>query len=161
MRTLCCCVNPSVTSASTTSLLVEHLGRASSSTIALLTPSGERSIIYVPMKSGRTDEATLRDALRRSRCICLMPNDADRLAQVARIAREESTLAAMDLEQAVAGDPAAMKSPIAHADVVFFNEAGFIAVSGGGRASRPWTEIDAADNATGSLFALRTLEAIG
>jgi len=80
-----------------TSLLVEHVGRASSSTIVLLTPSGERSIIYVPMMSGRTDEATLRDALRRSRCVYLMPYDADRLAQVARIAREEGTLVAIDL----------------------------------------------------------------
>lgn len=104
---------------------------ASASVIAMIPPSGERAIVYLPMAPRPPQPQELAAAVRQSGVLYAMPYDLDELAAASRIAREHGTLVAIDLEAAVAPDREAMQQRIAHADIAFFNEAGFVAGTGG------------------------------
>lgn len=105
-------------------------GRASASVIAMVSPSGERSIVYMPMAPREPDARELAAALRQARLLYAMPYDADEFALAARIAHDAGAEVAIDLEAAVAPDREAMLQRIALADIVFFNESGFRAGTG-------------------------------
>lgn len=102
----------------------------SASVIALVPPSGERAIVYMPMAPRPLQEDELAVAMRQARLFYAMPYDLDEFAAAARVARRCGTLVAIDIEPAVAPDARALHARLAHADIVFFNEAGFSAGTG-------------------------------
>jgi len=112
----------------------EHLrsepGSASASVIAMVPPSGDRAIVYMPMPPRELPSDDLAAAMSQSRIFYAMPYDLDEFIAASRIARDHGALVAIDLEAAVAPDPEAMRQRIAHADIVFFNESGFVAGTG-------------------------------
>jgi len=100
------------------------------SVIVIVTRAGERAIIYVPMPPRLHQLDVLTSAVRQSRIAYLMPYSVDELTLVSRVARENDVLVAIDIEAAVAPNPAEMSKRIALADIVFFNESGFAAGTG-------------------------------
>ena len=103
---------------------------ASASVIALVSPSGERSIVYMPMPPRGLQAETLAAAARQARVFYAMPYDLGEFVAASRIARDNGALVAIDLEAAVAPNREAMQQRIAHADIAFFNESGFVAGTG-------------------------------
>lgn len=101
--------------------------------IAMLAASGERAIVYLPMPPRPADPPSLDDALRQAAIAYSMPYELDAFLALSRAARRASTLVAIDIEAAVAPDAAAMWSRVEAADIVFFNEDGFLA----GTAEQP------------------------
>lgn len=96
---------------------------ASASVIAMIAPSGERAIVYMPMPGESGVEPP--EALQATRIVYSMPYELTAFLRLANAARKAGALVAIDLEPAVAPDHAAMLARIRCADVVFFNEAGF------------------------------------
>lgn len=107
----------------------------SASAIAVLAPSGEKSIIYLPMPVAPVREDSLAQAMAQARLMYAMPYDYDEFARLCHHARQAGVRIAIDLEAAVAPDAGQMRRRAALADIVFFNEAGFIA--GTGQAPTP------------------------
>lgn len=97
--------------------------------ITALSSSGERGIVYLPMPSAPR-AAGLEDALRQARVLYTMPYDLEDLVTTSHTARQVGALVAIDLEAAVAPDAQGMWRRIEQADVVFFNESGFMATVG-------------------------------
>jgi ribokinase/sulfofructose kinase len=112
-----------------TELLQVDATSSSACAITALEPSGERSIVYLPMPPAPISFG-LDDVLRQARMLYLMPYDEDMLVQVSRVARQAGAQVVIDLEEAVAPDAAGMWRRIEQADLVFFNEAGFLAAVG-------------------------------
>jgi sugar/nucleoside kinase (ribokinase family) len=110
--------------------LQAELGSATGSVIALIPPSGERSLIVMPMARAPLRPAGLAAALRQTRVLYAMPYDLPEFIAASRIARGNGALVAIDLEAAVAPDRDSMQQRLAHADIVFFNESGFVAGTG-------------------------------
>lgn len=108
---------------------------ASASVIAMVPPSGDRAIVYMPMAPRELDALDLAAALQHTRVLYAMPYDLDEFVVASRVAHESGAQVAIDLEAAVAPDRDAMLQRIAHADVAFFNESGFTA--GTGQAPTP------------------------
>jgi sugar/nucleoside kinase (ribokinase family) len=106
-------------------------GAASASAIVIVTPSGEKSVIYQPMETAPLDRPALAEALAESRVAYAMPYDLEEYAALSATARERGALVAIDLEAAVAPGPDAMRARAALADIVFFNESGFEAGNAG------------------------------
>lgn len=105
--------------------LTSEPGLPSASATVLVDASGEKAIVYAPMPPAPLDLARLDTALSTSRIAYLMPYALDELLAVRRAARERGTRVAIDLEAALVPDREAMRSRIALADIVFFNEEGF------------------------------------
>ncbi|NQE46968.1 carbohydrate kinase family protein [Herbaspirillum rubrisubalbicans] len=103
---------------------------ASASAVAILAPSGEKSIIYMPMPAVAPDEEALKTAVSQSRLVYAMPYDLAELEMVSRLAHAAGTLVAIDLEAAVAPDATEMWRRASLADIVFFNESGFCKATG-------------------------------
>ena len=103
---------------------------ASATAVTMVAPSGEKSLVYLPMPPAPTREGALRAALRLSRIVFAMPYDLDQFDLLSRLARDSGTLVAIDLEAAVAPNLAAMLERASRADIVFFNESGFAAGTG-------------------------------
>ncbi|MCA1325596.1 carbohydrate kinase family protein [Herbaspirillum sp. alder98] len=102
----------------------------SASAIAVLAPTGEKSIIYMPMPAAPVEAHGLAQALAQTRMMYAMPYDFDQFAGLCHQARQAGVRIAIDLEAAVAPDPGQMRRRAALADIVFFNEAGFLAGTG-------------------------------
>lgn len=105
-------------------------GAASASAIVIVTPSGEKSIIYQPMDSAPLDPLQLTAALADTRVVYAMPYDLEQFDTLSATARAQGTLVAIDLERAVAPDGEAMRERVSRADIVFFNQSGFEAGAG-------------------------------
>jgi sugar/nucleoside kinase (ribokinase family) len=103
---------------------------ASASVIALIPPTGERAIVYMPMAPQPLHTQELEAALQQSRVLYAMPYELDEFIVASRIARDSGAQVAIDIEAAVAPDREAMLQRIAHADIAFFNESGFMAGTG-------------------------------
>jgi sugar/nucleoside kinase (ribokinase family) len=103
---------------------------ACASVIAMVPPSGDRAIVYMPMAPRELNAPDLAAALRQTRVFYAMPYDLDEFVVASRIAHESGAQVAIDLEAAVAPDRAAMLQRTAHADIAFFNESGFQAGTG-------------------------------
>lgn len=104
---------------------------ASASAIVIVTPSGEKSVIYQPMRTVPLDLQALTRAMAESRVAYAMPYDLEEYTAFSAVAREQGALVAIDLEAAVAPNPGAMRERASLADIVFFNESGFAAGSPG------------------------------
>lgn len=103
---------------------------ASACAFIMVTPDGEKSIVYQPMAAMSPDRAELEAAARQSRVVYAMPYDLDEFDILSTAARGQGALVAIDLEEAVAPDAAAMRARAARADIVFFNHTGFMAGTG-------------------------------
>lgn len=130
---------------------------ASASVIVLVSPSGERSIAYMPMAPRGLQAEDLAAAMRQTRIFYAMPYDLDEFVVASRIAHDHGALVAIDLEASVAPDPEAMRQRIVHADIVFFNESGFVA----GMGTPPTPQALAALAGTGTQTIVVTLGAAG
>jgi sugar/nucleoside kinase (ribokinase family) len=104
---------------------------ASASVVAMVPPSGERAIVYVPMAPRAVPVDDLAAAALQSRIVYTMPYDLDEFVLASHIAHANGALVAIDVEAAVAPDREASRQRLAHADIAFFNEAGFVAGTGG------------------------------
>ena len=98
--------------------------------IAMVPPSGDRAIVYMPMAPREPDPQDLAAALRQTRVLYAMPYDLEAFAAASRVAHACGATVAIDLEAAVAPDGDAMRQRIALADIAFFNESGFTAGTG-------------------------------
>lgn len=76
------------------------------------------------------EEDGLRQALRASALVYLMPYDLDEYRSVARLARAEGVDVAIDVEPAVVGHGGGLRPLLADADIVMLNAAGFEAGTG-------------------------------
>ena len=110
--------------------VVTVAGKDSSSVVVLLAPGGERTIVYTPMQVPVPDATVLGRAISQARVVYLMPYDLEELIRVEALARQAGTLVAIDLERAVAPGALEMRRRIERADIVFFNEEGFVAATG-------------------------------
>jgi sugar/nucleoside kinase (ribokinase family) len=98
---------------------------ASSSAIVIVTPGGEKSVIYQPMEDAPLREQALDSAVAQSQLVYAMPYDLGQFDTLSKLARGLGALVAIDLEAAVAPDPEAMRERVSRADIVFFNQSGF------------------------------------
>jgi sugar/nucleoside kinase (ribokinase family) len=114
-----------------TQALVAEPAAQSACAIAMLDGWGERAIVYLPMPRRPADPASLDNALHQAAIAYSMPYELDAFLALSRAARRASTLVAIDIEAAVAPDAAAMWRRVEAADIVFFNEDGFLAGTGG------------------------------
>lgn len=110
-----------------TEYLRRETGAASASAFIMVTPDGEKSIVYQPMAPMSPGRAELAAAAGQSQMVYAMPYDLEEFDVLSKVAREQGALVAIDLESAVAPDPSAMSARVARADIVFFNHTGFIA----------------------------------
>jgi sugar/nucleoside kinase (ribokinase family) len=111
----------------------EHLtidaSAPSACAITAIEPSGERSIVYLPMPNARVTHE-LNSVLSHARMLYVMPYDLETFLVASHTARQCGTLVAIDLEAAVAPDAAGMWRRIEPSNMVFFNESGFRAATG-------------------------------
>ena len=110
--------------------LVVDAAAPSACAIAMLAGSGERAIVYLPMPTRLADPELLDNALQQAAVAYSMPYELAGFLALSRAARRASTLVAIDIEPAVAPEPGAMWSRVEAADIVFFNEDGFLAGTG-------------------------------
>lgn len=105
-------------------------GLHSATALTIVTASGEKAVVYMPIASAPLQEASLRAAIAQTRVVYAMPYDMAEFDMLSHIARGQYTLVAIDIEAAVAPDEKAMLERIRRADIVFFNESGFVAGTG-------------------------------
>lgn len=113
-----------------TGYIIVREGIATHFTVILIEPSGERSIVVVPMfKESYTDEE-LERAIRQSRALYTMPNNPALFGHMARIARERGATVMIDVEATIGGDRTSLEEILSRVDIASFNEAGLVAISG-------------------------------
>jgi ribokinase len=119
------------------SLLRRQPGAASASAIVLLSPQGERAIVWVPMPADGADGARgmpsqlgLDAALARSRWAYTMPYDAEDLAALHAATQRAGTALAIDVEREGARSSGALQRMLQHCDMAFLNASGFSAAMG-------------------------------
>jgi sugar/nucleoside kinase (ribokinase family) len=110
--------------------LQTEAGSPSASALAMVSPSGEKSIVYMPMPPAPMRYDALDAALRQSRAVYAMPYDLAEFHPLCELARAHRTQVAIDIEPAVAPDGPAMLARVSRCDIAFFNEAGFHAGTG-------------------------------
>jgi sugar/nucleoside kinase (ribokinase family) len=99
-------------------------------TVILIEPSGERSIIVVPMFDEQFDSELAGRALAQSRALYIMPNRPQNFIRLARIAREHGAMVMIDVEPTISADRQALEQMLPWVDIASFNEAGLTAISG-------------------------------
>lgn len=130
---------------------------ASAAVVAMIPPSGDRAILYMPMAPRELHTRDLAAALQQSRVFYAMPYVLDEFTVASRIAHDSGALVAVDIEAAVAPDREAMRQRTALADIAFFNESGFVA----GTGETPTPDSLTALLATGLQTVVVTLGAAG
>ena len=114
-----------------TTHLAHRPSSASAMTVILVSDSGERSVVYVPMPgSAASDRPDLQAALAGCRTVYTMPYDVDEFERVAEAAHALGTEVAIDVEREVARNPAHLRRLLQHCDIAFLNESGFTAGTG-------------------------------
>lgn len=99
-------------------------------TVIFIEPSGERSIVVVPMFEEQYDDKRLREAISNVRALYTMPNDAEMFGRMTRIAREQGVQTMIDVEATIGADRETLERILRRVDIASFNEAGLVAVSG-------------------------------
>lgn len=99
-------------------------------TVIFIEPSGERSIVVVPMFEEQYDDAQLQEAIPQARALYTMPSDPQLFARMARIARANGVQTMIDVEATIGADRQTLEGILQWVDIASFNEAGLIAVSG-------------------------------
>ena len=112
------------------SLMVRRSRTASATTVILVSPQGERAIVWVPMPPAARAPEQLEAALQRSRIAYTMPYDEADLAALGEAARRSGTQLAIDVEREGANRPGALQRLLQHCDIAFMNETGFTTAMG-------------------------------
>jgi sugar/nucleoside kinase (ribokinase family) len=99
-------------------------------TVILIEPSGERSIIVVPMFEERYDDEYLQQVIPQARAFYTMPNDGALFLRMARIARASGVMTMIDVESTVGLDRGALEALLPWVDIASFNEAGIRSIAG-------------------------------
>ena len=99
-------------------------------TVILIEPSGERSIVVVPMFNETYDDDYLNQVIPQARAFYTMPNNADLFLRMARIARANGVLVMIDVEATVGLDRRALETLLPWVDIASFNEAGLETIGG-------------------------------
>lgn len=94
----------------------------SAAALVLIEASGEKALVYSPMPGPTLLADTLAAALRECRLLYAMPYDFDEFVQTQRMARAAGVMVAIDVEAAMAPDPAHLGRLLALCDLVFMNE---------------------------------------
>jgi sugar/nucleoside kinase (ribokinase family) len=110
--------------------LWREAGTPSACAFIMVTPDGEKSIVYQPMAPMSPGRDALAAAAGQSQVVYAMPYDLEEFDLLSKVAHEQGALVAIDLEAAVAPDFSAMSARAERADIVFFNQAGFVAGTG-------------------------------
>ena len=100
---------------------------ASAMTIIMVSPEGERAIVWVPMTPRDRPVEDLKAALARSRIAYTMPYDEAALAALSTMAHEADAQLAIDVEREGAGG---LHRLLQHCDIAFMNETGFTTATG-------------------------------
>lgn len=99
-------------------------------TVILIEPSGERSIVVVPMFEETYEDDYLQTVIPQARAFYTMPNDPDLFVRMARIARAHGVLVMIDVESTVGLDRPALEEVLSWVDVASFNESGITTCAG-------------------------------
>ncbi len=99
-------------------------------TVILIEPSGERSIVVVPMFREAYDNEYLQRAISQARAVYSMPNDPALFERMATLARLEGALVMIDVEATIGADRATLERMLQHVDIASFNEGGLVAITG-------------------------------
>ena len=103
---------------------------ASASTVLMVSPEGERAIIWVPMPPAAWPPARMDEALALSRWAYTMPYDAAMLAMLYAATQRRGAELAIDVEREAARQTGHFAQLLAHCDVAFMNESGYTAALG-------------------------------
>ncbi|HMC15326.1 MAG TPA: carbohydrate kinase family protein [Albitalea sp.] len=103
---------------------------ASAMTVAMVSPQGERSIVWVPMPAHPRPPDSLPQALQQSRIVYTMPYDADELACVYQAAQTAQAEVAIDVEREAGRHHGLLERLLTLCDIAFMNETGFTAAMG-------------------------------
>jgi ribokinase/sulfofructose kinase len=103
---------------------------ASASTVLMVSPEGERAIIWVPMPPAAWPPARMDEALTLSRWAYTMPYDAAMLAMLYAATQRRGAELAIDVEREAACQTGHFGQLLAHCDVAFMNESGYTAALG-------------------------------
>jgi len=112
------------------SLMVRRSRTASATAIILVSPQGERALVWVPMPTAPRAPEQLEAALQRSRIAYTMPYDEADLAALGEAAHRSGTQLAIDVEREGAKRPGALQRLLQHCDIAFMNETGFSTATG-------------------------------
>lgn len=96
-------------------------------TVILVEPSGERSIVVVPMFEETYEDDYLQGVISQARVFYTMPNDPGLFLRMAKIARANGVLVMIDVESTVGLDRGALEALLPWVDVASFNESGITA----------------------------------
>lgn len=99
-------------------------------TVILVEPSGERSIVVVPMFEETYDDAFLEEAIPQARAFYTMPNNRELFLRMAKIARSSGALIMIDVESTVGLDRSALEALLSWVDIASFNESGITVCAG-------------------------------
>lgn len=99
-------------------------------TVILIEPSGERSIVVVPMFDETYEDDYLQDAIPQARAFYTMPNNPELFLRMAKIARAHDVLVMIDVESTVGLDRDALEEVLSWVDVASFNESGITTCAG-------------------------------
>jgi sugar/nucleoside kinase (ribokinase family) len=99
-------------------------------TVILIEPSGERSIVVVPMFEEVYDDDYLQRVIPQARAFYTMPNDGDLFLRMAKIARANGVLTMIDVESTVGLDRRSLERLLPWVDIASFNEAGLRSIAG-------------------------------
>lgn len=105
-------------------------GDESHFTVILIEPSGERSIVVVPMFDETYEDAYLEEAIPQARAFYTMPNDVELFIRMAQIARANGVLVMVDVESTLGLDRGGLEAVLPWVDVASFNESGITACAG-------------------------------
>jgi sugar/nucleoside kinase (ribokinase family) len=99
-------------------------------TVILIEPSGERSIVVVPMFEEIYDDDYLKRVIPQARAFYTMPNDGGLFLRMAKIARANGVLTMIDVESTVGLDRQSLERLLPWVNIASFNEAGLRGIAG-------------------------------
>jgi len=99
-------------------------------TVILIEPSGERSIVVVPMLKEEYDDDYLRRVIPQACALYTMPNDPELFQRMGHVARSSDVLTMIDVERTVQADSDTLHRILQWVDIASFNEGGLRAILG-------------------------------
>lgn len=99
-------------------------------TVILIEPSGERSIVVVPMFEEVYDDDFLARAIPQARAFYTMPNKGELSMRMLKVARAHGVLTMVDVESTVGLDRQSLQALLPWVDIASFNEAGLQSIAG-------------------------------
>jgi sulfofructose kinase len=98
-------------------------------TVVLVAPSGERSIVVVPMFKTAYDPEVARRAYASGRAAYMMTGQGEEFIQLAELARSEGALVMVDMDPTIGAAPAGVEDVLTRVNVACLNHHAFAAVA--------------------------------